>query len=149
MSTFQKPSEINTKLVLKQSELEQLFDIKLENILILSLSKSEFSKIELRDWVVGFTIPWRSLIVVINQDEMNRSYDDWLKVIVHEMSHLYYQAKLKTSEPTWLNEGIACHVAEQQKPLIDVSLKDLITYFKSNDKSIYQIGYSIVNQFFR
>ncbi|HIH31248.1 TPA: hypothetical protein HA235_00925 [Candidatus Woesearchaeota archaeon] len=140
--------EIDKSLSEKKIYLEGLFEITIDKIFVSILSKEEFSKLDKSSWVVGFAFPRENIIFVVDQKSSERSYDEWLKVIIHEMVHLFYFKKFKTSQPKWFFEGLACYLADQKKKESEIELKDLIKYFPDdiNDTEIYNKGYNIIKK---
>lgn len=139
-------SEIDSRLVSKQEYLRDLFGVDLGAIFVFTLSKEDFSKFNKDPWVVGFAVPRKNIICIINQDESGRDYEEWLKVIIHELVHLFYIAKFKISEPAWFFEGLACYLAGQKKAEKKVSIKSLIENFSKYDKETYELGYSAIKK---
>ena len=135
-------SEINPLLVEKKEYLDELFNITLNDVYVIELSKKDLEKMKQQDWVVGFAYPRKQIVFVLNQDEINRNYEEWLKVIVHEMVHIYYLRCFETSDPAWLFEGLACYIADQKKSAEEFTIKDLITFFKKPNysKGYYRLG---------
>jgi len=64
------------------------------------------------------------------------------KVLKHEYVHLYYRRMVGTGNPRWLNEGLACYLAKQEKSVPDKKLLlGLNKFFDRGDKDIYGVGY--------
>lgn len=141
--------EIDAKLPAKKEYFENLFDVKIGNILVMVLSKEEFSRLGREDWVVGFAVPRKNLIFVIRQEESGRDYEEWLKIIVHELVHLFYLEKFRISEPAWFFEGLACNLAGQKKIERKIGLKDLLEHFSGRNKDTYGLGSSIIEKILR
>jgi len=146
MEKFLDLAEIDHSLTNKKHELEEIFETKIEKIVVSILSEEDFYKLAQPEWTVGFAYPQKNIIFIIEQKNSGRSYDEWLKLIVHEMVHLFYFKKFKCSEPVWFFEGIACYLSGQKKQSKNIKLKDLIKYFSDHDKDIYPIAYSIMEK---
>lgn len=139
-------AEIDKKLVEKKASLEVLFGVSFDEILVMVLPKEDFLKLKTEGWVVAFTFPRSKIVFVMDQEESGRNREEWLKVIVHEMVHLFYYKKFRSSEPKWLFEGLACYLADQKKEG-KFKIDDLIRTFPESYKGedIYPIGYAAVN----
>ena len=146
MAKLTSLTEIDPKLLEKKTYLENIFNSKIEKINIFICSKEEFQQLNQEDWIVAFAVKQKNTIFIINQEESGRNYDDWLKVIVHEVVHLYFYARFNTYQPTWFFEGIACYLAEQEKKEKKIELKDLLDNFAKGDQNTYVIGYNILKR---
>ena len=65
------------------------------------------------------------------------------QTLKHEYCHLYFKKLAHgTNYPKWLNEGLACYLASQEKPIPtkEEAIK-IFNYFKRTDKDIYKISY--------
>lgn len=140
--------EINKNLVEKKNYLEELFEISISEIFVNIITKEEMLKIKKHSWIVGFAIPREKLIMIVAQEESGRPLEDWLKVIIHEMVHIYYLNKFNTDKPQWFFEGLATYIAGQEKKETPISLKDLINLFSvsENNTEIYNKGYTITKR---
>ena len=127
-----------------RTRLEEIFDMKIDKILICVLSKEEFSHFKTTEWMVGFAFPRRHTVFVVEESASTRSNDEWLKIIKHEIVHVFYESKFHSILPYWLNEGMACYLSGQQNSRTEISIKDLMKYHNSSDKGIYDIGYTAV-----
>lgn len=141
---IQTLEELDSSLVKEKVELETLFSTSMDTIFVDVRSKSDFQKLKLKDWVVGFADPRKKLITIVVQEESGRTLLEWRKVIIHEMVHIFYVQKFKTSTPAWLNEGLACFIAGQKKGKKQVTIKDIITHFETANEETYTVGYNIV-----
>ena len=74
--------------------------------------------------------------------ESNHNADHFWPVIKHEYAHLFFKQLTGVSYPKWLNEGLACYLAKQEKkaPTHNEAMKILDSFQKSNSQ-IYSIGY--------
>jgi len=141
-------SDVDLSLVEKKKYLEKLFEVSLDEVFVNILSKDEFSKLNKPLWVVGFSFPRENMVFVIEQAHSGRSYEEWFKVIVHEMVHLYYYKKFQTAQPRWFFEGLACYLANQKKKDSKIELKDLIRFFSEDNTNteVYTKGYNIIKK---
>jgi uncharacterized alpha/beta hydrolase family protein len=134
-------ADIDPILTEKRNYFDKLFDVKIKDILVIELSKEDFNKLDQEEWVVGFAFPRKKIVFVLKQEESGRNYQEWLKVIIHEMVHIYYFTKFNSAEPKWFFEGLACYLADQKKKDVDVNIKDLI-----DKKGDYVKGYNIIRR---
>jgi hypothetical protein len=111
-------------------------------------------------WLVGNAVCDANIIQIVNPSNADgRPYSDFLKVIVHEFTHIveYNINSDVNGIPKWLDEGVAVFEAEQDSGTDKVlykaksdnnfpSLKDLETdsYTFGNMKG-YQFSYSIID----
>ena len=129
-------------------QLEKFFDIQINDISICICNPEEFKPFKFADYIVAYTLttPDLKLIYILEEEYTNRSHVEWLKLIKHELVHVFYSVKFRSGTPRWLNEGLACNLAGQEKPIVDITLNDLIKYNNSTDKQIYSFGYSAVKK---
>lgn len=78
--------------------------------------------------------------------ESNHAIGHFWQTLIHELSHLYYIKLTGMNYPKWINEGLACYLANQNKtiPTQKQALK-IFNYFKDFDKDIYDIGFFWIN----
>ena len=136
-------NDIDLFLIEKKKFLDDLFEIELEDIYVMELSKNDFEIMKQPKWVVGFSYPRKRIIFVMNKEQYERTYEEWLKLIVHEMVHIYYLTVFETAKPGWLFEGLASYIAEQKQQKVEVSINDLIKNF---NKPEYVKGYNFVRK---
>ena len=67
-------------------------------------------------WAVG--VARGNKIVIKSQKQKSMTYNDFNKVLKHEISHLYL-SQINTKFPSWFNEGFAMYTANQ----FDISRK--------------------------
>jgi hypothetical protein len=139
-------AEVEPSLQGKQKELAAVFDVPVFPISILILSEDDFSRLPQPSWVVGFAVPRKRLIIIKEQETSGRNREDWLKVIVHEMVHLFYLERFESPQPMWLYEGLACYLAGQKKQQQPIDIKMLLKYQRDSDEHIYSVGYSAVKK---
>ncbi len=141
-------AEIDSSLESKKVFLSELFEEKIEDIFVFILSNEDFSKLKQPEWIKGFAFPRKNLIFVMEQNDSGKNKEEWLSLIVHEMVHLFYVAKFKTSEPAWFFEGLACYLAGQKKKPREIQLKDLLANFSEPKQESYVLGFSILKKIF-
>jgi hypothetical protein len=108
-------------------------------------------------WAVGNADPSSGTIHMVNPlNGDGRPYSDFMKVIIHEFTHVVVINMNSNiySIPLWLSEGIATYEAKQYSgnevksisPKLGATpLKDLESdYINFGNKSGYQISYSVV-----
>ena len=117
----------NIILLKNRSEIDQAFGAKTEA------------------WLVGWARENTIFILhpdFFTQESSHTNPDYFWKVLKHEYCHLFFIGATGTNLPKWLNEGLACYLAEQVKsaPSPEEAL-DIVSYFQKNDSRIYSIGY--------
>ncbi len=138
--------EIDKSLISSKEELEALFGISTGKIFVSVIDKKELSLFRKKDWVVGFADPEKKSIFVLEQSLSGVNREEWLKLIIHEMVHLFYVKRFGTNKPAWFFEGLACYLAGQKRNKIIFSLKHLIDGFDKFDESSYTLGYNIIKK---
>jgi len=69
----------------------------------------------------------------------------WL-VLQHEYVHLYYRKLTGNWYPRWINEGLACYLAGQEKKAPEKKLLvDVNQFFDRGGQWVYGVGYFWVN----
>lgn len=111
------------------------------------------------NWVVGNSVPDSNTIQMVNPSNADgRSYSYFMKVIVHEFTHVVeHNLNTENNIPIWINEGVAMYEAKQAEGTEQVlanaksankfpTLKDLETdsYTFGNNNG-YQFSYSIID----
>ncbi len=114
---------------------------------------------------------WATATVLRNQNLITRSPDfiekigrwkrrDFQNLMNHEMNHVFWGSLYKTTKPSWLSEGLACHVGNNfilkkaqrrelaQKYTIDPSLLDY-RYLRRKYKSGHVPKYPLWANFTR
>lgn len=107
-------------------------------------------------WVVGIALPTSNTIKMVHPSNADgRPYSDFMKIIVHEFTHVVVSNISSEPEdiPIWLNEGVALFEAEQHEGVEETlskasnkfpSLKDLETDSSTfGYNGGYQFSYSI------
>lgn len=110
-------------------------------------------------WVIANSVLGKDAIQMVNPLHGDgRSYDEYMKAIVHEFTHIIVMRYINSTSniPIWLNEGIASYEAKQDDdagPLVSTAklmntlptLKELETnnYTFGNNNG-YQFSYSII-----
>ena len=94
------------------------------------------------------------MIIIFSKKSINKEtthkIEEWDSLVKHELCHIFYYNKFKTYLPLWLNEGLALNLANQKKPKIYFSVKDIINLTTkenfSKDKYAYHKSYWIVKK---
>ena len=112
-------------------------------------SRKEYDKLMGRktsDWVTGIMMN-NSIFILDPKIYIKESSHDnikkFWKVLKHEYSHIYYNSLTNGyKNPRWLNEGLACYLAEQNKkePLREALLNPN-KYFDKGGQDIYGVGF--------
>lgn len=132
-----------------KSELELFFGINLPDLKICVLTKDEFSIFRTNDWSVGSFVTSLNTVFIMNESESGYNHEEWLKIIKHELVHLFYAHKYKTMTPSWLFEGLACFLANQEIRIIDFTIQDLMNSDFDQRKDKYSLAYSAVHSLLR
>ncbi len=140
---IKKLEEVDASFMRELDEFEQLFSLKIDNVVVDIKSLAEFRKLGLADYVVGFSTPQKHLITIVEQNESGRDPIEWRKVLVHELVHIFYTKKFRNDKPLWFNEGLACYLAGQKKKDVPITLKGLLDKFSECDKDCYAFGYNV------
>jgi hypothetical protein len=146
-SKFNK--KLTTYLKSINKELDLFFDIKLIQPKIFFLeSRKEIDRLQKRkteDWMVGWAD--NKTIYILNpktyaKESSHKNIGHFWQVLKHEFSHLYFKKITKNNRPKWLNEGLACYLANQNKkePSKKIALK-IFEYHDKSDWQVYQIGF--------
>jgi hypothetical protein len=125
-------------------QLEKFFDIKIGDIFVCICNPEEFKPFKTNEWSVGAYVSQNRTVFVLEESSSNYSHDEWLKIIKHEMVHIFYSCKFGSDMPKWFNEGLACYLSGQQVQEADFSIGDLLINSRENTKDIYKVGYSAV-----
>jgi spermidine/putrescine-binding protein len=97
------------------------------------------------DWLVGFT--HKNTIFILNskfytKESSHKSLKDFWKTLKHEYCHLYYKKLTGNTYPDWLNEGLACYLANQKKSKPELHEALSILEDKNQGKyDVYKVGY--------
>lgn len=149
-----KPRKRNPLLTKYSKEVSDFFELSESRINVhLIQSRKEYNELwgdKTEDWMVGFTRG--RTVFIFDKDkfetESNHPKSDFEKVLKHEIAHIYYRQLKQNSAPAWLNEGIACYVAKQNKkpPENKITIKTLEKYHNNGGSEIYSIGRYMVDQ---
>ena len=136
------------------SEVGDFYELPKININIhLIKSRKEFDEIEghkTADWVVGFTR--NDTIYIFDRDIFEECTSHpksaFEAVLKHEISHIYFKRLKASGHPNWLDEGVACFIAGQNKDTNpgEITIRTLKNYNKNVDKDIYSIGRFMVTK---
>ena len=142
------------KYLLKcKKELDKWFGVSVNIPRVLFVqSRKEYNKImgfKTEAWQVGNSE--NGVIYILDPKIYTKESDNkdikrfWL-VLKHEYVHLYWHQITKAWNPRWLNEGLACYLAGQEKktPSQEVVI-DVQEYFSHGGMFVYGLGYFWVN----
>tara|TARA_Y100000310_G_C20424549_1_gene688364 strand:- start:43 stop:516 length:474 start_codon:yes stop_codon:yes gene_type:complete len=141
----------------KIKKLEDFFGIKLNSLpkVIEVESRKEmdsFHNKPTEEWFVACVKEEKIVIFSKESMEEHTSHrkEEYEKLLIHELCHIFYGNRQKTFLPMWLNEGIALNLAEQKKQKIDVSVNDVLNLVTQeqfqNDPQAYSKSYWLVNK---
>lgn len=141
--------KLNEFLAEIKKDLGSFFKVKIKDPKIFLLnSRKEIDAVygrETESWFVGWVK--NSSIFILKESAFSKesSHKDknyFWKVLKHECCHLYIRQLTKNYCPLWLNEGLSCFLAGQEKERITKkqALKVFDYYDKAN-KGIYGISY--------
>ena len=143
--TFDKPIEV--KIYSDLESLHRAINVAVKQGLFFFLQPDVTD-----DWVVGTSTQGTIRIVSpINSGKSNRTYDDILKVVVHEFTHIT-TSKIRDSQCSVLEEGIAQYEAGQTdnenvslKDKLPNSIEEMFSWNNiNNSDKTYSIGISFV-----
>lgn len=141
---------MNKDTMLVVGELEKIFGFKLKqepNITIVQSRKEidEIKGYKTEAWVVAFVQEGK--IYILDKNKMvteaeQHTKNDFDKILKHEITHLFFVQLTGDYRPRWLNEGVACYFAEQEKSKPkEENIYRLQDYFDNGDKFMYSLGY--------
>ena len=122
-------------------ELETLFETTIVPPKIITVSnREEFNtlsgRLESPKWVVACVM--QKNILIFDDENLEKETihkkESVNTIIKHELVHLMYHKKLGTSEPLWLNEGLASYLSGKKIPSAKIDKKDIIRLFKRNNE---------------
>jgi len=131
-----------------EKDLAKFFGIKIDKPKIFFVnSRKDMDKIwseKTEDWFSGWAV--NSNIFILHPEKFNKESShkkiDFWKTLKHEYVHLYFTKLTGCRYPKWLNEGLACYLADQVKVKIGVDKSvRVFSYFKKYDSMIYFTGY--------
>jgi len=146
---MQQDKKITEFLKSTQKELSDFFGINIELPTVSFInSREEIDKIwnrKTEEWFVGWTKDNSIFILnpeVYTKESSHKDIGHFWKVLKHEYSHLYYRKIISSGYPKWLNEGLACYLANQvkEKPTRKEALK-VFEYYRKGDWLVYKVGY--------
>ena len=115
-------------------------------------SRKEYDKLfgyETESWQVARTENGAIFILdpkIYTKESSHKDIKRFWLVLKHEYAHLYYRAVTDNNVPRWLNEGLACYLAGQEKKTPDKKLLvDLNHFFDRGGQWVYGVGYFWVN----
>ncbi|MBU2472693.1 MAG: hypothetical protein ABII95_00155 [Patescibacteria group bacterium] len=132
-----------------QKELSGFFGINVELPMVSFInSRKEIDKIwgrKTEEWFVAWAKDNNIFILnpkIYTKESSHKNIEHFWKVLKHEYSHLYYKEITNNGRPKWLNEGLACYLANQvkEKPTKKESLK-IFEYYQKGDWLVYRVGY--------
>lgn len=141
---------MNKDTMLVVGELEKIFGFKLKqepNITIVQSRKEidEIKGYKTEAWVVAFV--QKGKIYILAKDKMateaeQHTKNDFEKILKHEIAHLFFVQLVGDFKPRWLNEGVACYFAGQEKSRPkEENIYRLQDYFDNGGKFMYSLGY--------
>ncbi len=146
------PAKDNKKfdsfLLKTKKELSEFFGIQIEdpNIFFLHSRKdvdSAFGR-KTESWLCAWAKSGNIYILhpEVYETESDHKIDHFWKTIKHEYTHLYFKQLTGIGYPKWLNEGLACYLAGQEKkvPTCEEAIK-IFNYFEKGDSMVYGVGY--------
>lgn len=132
-----------------QKELESFFHIKMEPVDVFLIdSRKDIDRIwrkKTEKWLTAWTK--NNNIFILNPKNYTRESDHkdikhFWQTLKHECSHLYFKQLTQANYPKWLNEGLACYLANQvKKELTQKEALKVFDYYSKIDWQIYSIGY--------
>lgn len=145
-------TKLNKLINNTMTEFEKYFGVKIKYPRIVFYQTraqiNKYRKKETPAWLVGWTKKNEIHILAYDKFVEESSHidrEDFWRTFRHELIHLYFKKKTKDNKPYWLNEGLACFLADQKKIIKDlIKFKNPAFYFKKADIFIYSFGYTMV-----
>jgi hypothetical protein len=145
-------STTNQKVVdtLKKSgkELDKFWGITVDPPLVfLVKSRKEIDKFwgrKTESWMSAWTTNGTIFILdpKVYEKESDHKLEHFWKTIKHEYCHLYYRRVAGVGVPRWLNEGLACYLAEQVKKTSEKKvLLRVNDFYDKGGSEVYGLGY--------
>lgn len=137
-----------------EKSLESFFKIKINNVNVFFLkSRKELDNIygrKTEDWLTAFA-GFGSIFIldpkIYTRQSSHKDINEFWQTLKHEYCHLFYYFLTKNPKPQWLNEGLACYLADQNKyNKNDKNIMKIFDYYDKSDKNIFSIGYFWVKQ---
>jgi hypothetical protein len=139
---------------IKDLEIFWKFKIKYEPLLFLLKSRRDIDHIRKEktdNRLVGWF--WREKFLFILDPEKFETESvfqkkDFQKILKHELSHFFFLQATGGTLPSWLNEGLACYLAEQKyQEVISMDLINrLIACHYQFDRSLFAHSYLLVEK---
>jgi len=133
-----------------QKELKSFFGVTIENPFVFFIeSRRDMDRIigrKTKQWESGWAE--NNSIFILNpkiytKESSHKDIEHFWQVLKHEYCHLYFTKITGGSLPKWLNEGLACYMADQVKKVpTKKKLLKVFDYYSKSDSRIYSIGYS-------
>lgn len=132
-----------------QGELNDFFKIKIDQPFIFFIdSRQEIDKIwgkKTERWLTGWTKQNNIFILnhnVYARESNHKNIKHFWQTLEHEHCHLYYKQLTGINYPKWLNEGLACYLSGQIKPLPNKSeALTIFQYYQKTNWQVFKIGY--------
>lgn len=143
--------KIQQALIKNKKELDKFWGIKfpLPKVFLVNSRKDYdlFVGQKTADWMSGRAVSGGHIFIfspeVYNKETCHNKENFW-KTLKHEQCHFYYYKFMKTRQPVWLNEGLACYVSKQLKKTDDVEkflkVVDLKKH-KNWQRMVYPVGF--------
>lgn len=146
---YKKDRKLERYMEKVRRDLSKFFGIKaiLPRVFFIDSRKlyDQLLQIKTESWLVGKADGHN--IFIFDKKNMtkysqNNYKDRFWKVLKHEYSHIIFMTACRTTAPAWLNDGLACYLANQinYKPDVEKALT-VLNYYIKFDKFIYQVGY--------
>jgi hypothetical protein len=152
--------DIKIKVKKHLKSLENFWSYKLirDPVIILLKSRKEINSIRKRktdNKLVGWFWPKRSIYILdpskfTKESVFSKNYFD--QVLMHELSHSFFYQITNSSSPAWLNEGLACYLAKQNKKKENYTKKDvakLISCYYDFDRNLFNLSSNLVEKLIR
>lgn len=130
------PGETQLDIIIKSlvsnySRVANFFGFKIPCVrLILVYTRKEMDFLASRrtpNWLIAYTDSTNKIILftpaVIEQESSHQS-SDFQQTLCHEVVHLFVYNIRRSCEPVWLNEGLACLIADQMERFKKLSIVD-------------------------
>jgi hypothetical protein len=148
--SLEKPNkEIQEFLEDTQKELSRFFGISVGQPVLFFLNSRKEIDFIWNKKTEGWMVAWakENYIFILNPKVYTKESDHkdikhFWQVLKHEYCHIYFKKITNVNYPKWLNEGLACYLANQIKPQPspEEALK-IFEYFSKSDSQIYKPAY--------
>lgn len=79
---------------------------------------------------------------IYTKESDHKNINHFYETLAHEYAHIAIREFCGHNKPKWLNEGLSCYLAKQEKTIPPKeNLLKIFNYYEKSDKDIYNVGY--------